>query len=173
MRKLIGLLVEKLIILLFASFFMVALCNSVDGQTPADSLADEKMTIELKGDTLVTSTGLKIFVGEKLIIGNPAGEAGRYRSIISRNAALVPSIWGQTSRSGYAIENYVDSKKSKERLLKSLIPGNVLTIKGIGISRTGKPHFYMIILSSDSDVYKCDIQLALMVKELALQSPRT
>ena len=127
------------------------------------------MVFGLNGDTLFSNTGLKIFVGQKLIIGNASGEAGQYRSIISKKAAIVPSIWGQDTRFEYAIENYVDSKKSKEKVKKSLIPGSLLTIKGIVLSKTGKPHFYLVALSSDSDGYKCDIKLALVLKEILLQ----
>ena len=160
---------KKLTIVSLASFFIVILCNSVYGQTNADSLINDQMTLGLKDDTLVSNTGLKIFVGQKLIIGNASGEAGRYRSIISKKAALVPSIWGQDARFENAIENYVDSKKNKEKVKKSLTPGNLLTIKGIVLSKTAKPHFYMVSLSSDSDGYKCDIKLALLLKELLLQ----
>ena len=124
------------------------------------------MTLELKNDTLFSNTGLKFFVGQKLIIGNASGEAGQYRSIISRKAAIVPSIWGQDRRFENAIENYVDSKKNKEKVKNSLIPGNLLTIKRMGFSKTGKPYFYIVSLSSDSDDYNCDIKLALLLKEL-------
>jgi len=104
-----------------------------------------------------------------LIIGNASGEAGHYRAIISKKAAIVPSIWGQDKRYENAIENYVDTKKSKEKLKKSLIPGNKLTINKIGLSKTGKPYFYFVSLLSDVDRYNCDIKLALILKELLLQ----
>jgi hypothetical protein len=159
---------KKLTIVL-ASFFSVFYCHSAFGQTSADSSIDDQMTFELRHDTLVSNTGLKLFVGQKLMIGNAAGQAGQYRSIISRKAALVPSIWGQDPRYDYAIEHYVASRKDKEKVKKSLIPGNLLAIKAIGLSTTAKPHFYMVALASDSDVYKCDIRLALLVKELLLE----
>jgi hypothetical protein len=127
------------------------------------------MRFELKDDTLYSSTGLKIFVGQKLIIGNASGEEGQYRSIISNKAAIVPSIWGQDKRYENAIENYVDSKKNKEKLRKFLVPGIPLTIKGIVLSKTGKPHFYMVGLSSDSERCQADIKLALVLGELLLQ----
>ena len=145
------------------------LSNSMNGQTKDDNLINNSMTFELKNDTLYSSTGLKIFVGQKLIIGNASGEGGQYRSIISNKAALVPSIWGQNKRYENAIENYVDSKKNKEKLRKFLVLDNPLTIKAIGLSKTGKPHFYMVILSSDATLCKADIKLALLLGELLLQ----
>ena len=82
---------------------------------------------------------------------------------------IVPSIWGQDKRYENAIENYVDSKKNKEKVKNSLIPGNLLTIKGIGLWKNSKPRFYIVSLSSDVDGYSCDIKLALILKELLLQ----
>src|SRR5882757_6170693 len=160
---------KNIIIVFLASFFIVFFCSSVIGQTNTDLLINDRMTLELKNDTLFSDTGLKIFIGQKLTIGNAAGEEGRYRSIISKKAAIVPSIWGQDRRFENAIENYVDSKKNKEKVKKSLIPGNLLTVKEIGFSKAGKPHFYIVYLASDSDGYNCDIKLALILKELLLQ----
>ena len=160
---------RKLIIISLGSFSLVLLRNSVSGQTSTDSLLNNGMTLELKNDTLLSKTGLRLFIGQKLIIGNPSGEAGQYRSIISKKAAIVPSIWGKDKRFENAIENYVDSKKNKEKVKNSLLPGNLLTIKKMGFSKTGKPHFYMVSLSSESDDYNCDIRLALLLKELLLQ----
>lgn len=159
---------KKLIIISTASLFIVFFSNSIYGQTYTDSI-NSSMTLELKNDTLFSNTGLKFFIGQKLIIGNAAGNTGQYRSIVSKKAAIVPSIWGQDKRFENAIENYVDSKKNKEKLKKSLIPGNLLTIKRIVLSKTAKPHFYFVSLASDSDGYNCDIKLALMLKELLLQ----
>jgi hypothetical protein len=109
------------------------------------------------------------FVGQKLIIGNGSGEGGQYRSIISKKAAIVPSVWGQDKRYENAVENYVDSRKSKEKLRKILIPGNSLTIKAIGFIKTGRPHFYMVTLAADGEGCKADIKLALVLGELFLQ----
>src|SRR5688572_16025907 len=66
---------------------------------------------QLKNDTLYSSTGLKFFRGQQLIVGKPAGEDGYYRSIIYKSA-VVPSIWGQDKRYDHAIENHVNVKKS-------------------------------------------------------------
>ncbi|MEO6454715.1 MAG: hypothetical protein ABIN97_11605 [Ginsengibacter sp.] len=156
---------HKALLIFLIAFFS----NSIYGQTKEENLINDEMTFELKNDTLYSHTGLKLSVGQKLIIGNASGEGGQFRSIISNKAAIVPSIWGQDKRFENAIENYVDSKKSKERLRKSLVPGSPLTIKGIGLSKTGKPHFYMVSLSSDSEGCKADIKLALILKELLLQ----
>ena len=73
------------------------------------------MTFAIKNDSLVSNTGLKFFVGQKLTIGKPSGEDGYFRSIIHKSAAIVPSIWGQDSRYPYAIENHVNKKKSREK----------------------------------------------------------
>ena len=159
---------KKLFTILLASSFIVFFCNTVYGQTKNDSLINGKTTLELKNDTLFSDTGLKFFVGQKLIIGNAAGESGYYRSVIHKNAAIVPSIWGQDMRYENAIENHVNKKKSREKVKSSLVPGSLVTIKGIGFCKTGKPHFYLVSLSSDTDSFNCDIKLALILKELLL-----
>lgn len=146
--------------------FLPTLLNA---QISGDEMINKNTTVEFKNDTLFYSNGLQLFIGKKLIIGNPAGEGGHYRSIISKKAAIVPSIWGQDMRYENAIENYVDSKKNKEKIKKSLIPGNLLTITKISFPKTGKPYFYLVSLSSGIDSYNCDVQLALILKELLLQ----
>lgn len=152
-------------ILVFIALIPVLL----NAQTSSDKIINKSTTVEFKNDTLFYSNGLKLFIGQKLIIGNAAGDAGQYRSIISKKAALVPSIWGQDMRYENAIENYEDSKKNKEKVKKSLITGNLLTITKIGFQKTGKPYCYLVSLSSDTDSYNCDIKLALILKELLLQ----
>jgi len=153
----------------FRLFLIVFVTETTFGQTNNETLIKDDMTFELKNDTLYSSTGLKLFVGQQLIIGNASGEEGQFRSIISTKAAIVPSIWGQDKRYENAIENYVDSKKSKEKLRQFLVVGNSLTIKGIDLSKTGKPHFYMVLLSSETGACKADIKLALRLGELSLK----
>jgi hypothetical protein len=143
--------------------------TTICGQTKENNLINDEMTFELKGDTLYSTTGLKLFVGQQLTLGEASGIDGHFRSIISKKAAIVPSIWGQDKRYENAIENYVDSKKNKEKLRKFLTITKSLTIKGIGLSKTGKPHFYMVLLSADTGECKADIKLALRLKELLLQ----
>lgn len=141
----------------------------VYGQDKGDSLINNEVSFKLEGDTLYASNDLKLFSGKKLIVGNPSTSGGQYRSIVSNKAAIVPSIWGQDRRFENAIENYVDSKKNKERLRDLLKPGTVLTIDKISVSRTGRPHFYMVTLSSDKGICRADIKLALVLGELLLQ----
>ena len=129
-------------------------------------MSNKELSFEWRNDTLYSNTGLKLYVGQKLVLGPASGEGGKYRSIVSKKAAIVPSIWGQDKRFGNAIENYKDSKKNKERLRILLVPGLSLTIKAIGLVKIGKPHFYMVILSSDTDECKADIKLALALGEL-------
>ena len=160
---------KKQIIISLASCFIAFFCSTVYGQTNTDSLINGGITFELKSDTLFSNTSLKFYAGQKLIIGNAAGEAGYYRSIICRNAAIVPSIWGQDMRFENAIENHVNKKKSREKVKSTLLPGNLVTIKRISFSKTGKPYFYLVSLSFDSDSYNCDLRLALLLKELLLQ----
>ena len=152
----------------FVAFFMLLIGDAVYAQPVNDSLINTSMTFELKNDTLYSNTGLKFYKGQKLIIGKNAGANKRYRSILSDRTALVPSIWGQDKRYKYAIENYVDSKKNREKM-KKLLPGQVLTITGIGLSKTAKPHFYAVGLTSGTDDYYCDIKFALNLRELLLQ----
>ncbi len=139
------------------------------GQTKTNNTNDKEPLPVLKGDTLYFNDGVKIFVGQVLNVGKPSGVDGQFRAIISKKAAIVPSIWGQDKRFEYAIENYADSKKSKEKLTQFLLSVKVLTIKKIILTNTGKPYFYMVVLSSEKDECKADIQLALKCKELLLQ----
>lgn len=132
-----------------------------------DSVTVDNESLQLKNDTLYYSTGLKFFIGQELVIGNPAGEDGYYRSIIYKTA-IVPSIWGQDRRYDHAIENHVNVKKSREGVKQLLVPGNSVTVKGIGLWKNSKPNFYLVSLVSNSEVFSCDIQFALSLKELSL-----
>ena len=138
------------------------------GQTKADNTNNTETSATLKGDTLYSAEGLKFFVGQQLTVGEPSGIDGHFRSIISKKAAIVPSIWGQDKRYENAVENYVDSKKNTEKLTHFLMSAKSLIIKKIIFSKTGKPYFYMVLLSSDTEECKADIQLALRLKELLL-----
>ena len=161
-------MMEKFQKMLLLCLIVVA-TNTAFGQTNNETLVKDDMTFELKNDTLYSNTGLKLFVGQQLIIGNASGDGGQFRSIISTKAAIVPSIWGQDKRYENAIENYVDSKKNKEKLRQFLVTGNSLVIKGIGLSKEGKPHFYMVLLSSETGACKADIKLALRSSELVMK----
>jgi len=152
---------------------MMLFASCLNAQSGIDSLASDSRQAELKGDTLATSAGLKIYVGQKLIIGKPARPDGLFRSIISSKAAIVPNIWGRKNR-GYEndIENYVDTKKDKEKIKNELIPGFTVTIKKISlIGNPNKYHYYMAILSpeSGSDYYRTDILFAFKINELLLK----
>lgn len=149
------------------------LASSLNAQSDTDSVAGVIRQAELKGDTLVTSAGLTIYAGQKLMIGNPARPDGLFRSIISSKAAIVPNIWGRKNR-GYEndIENYVDNKKWKEKMKNELIPGVTVTIKKISlIGNPDKYHYYMAILIPESgeDYYRTDILFALKINELVLK----
>jgi hypothetical protein len=89
-------------------FLIVLLSTSINAQTKEYKVISKEMSFDLKNDTLYSTTGLKIFVGQKFVEGNAASEGEQYRSIISTKAALVPSIWGQDNRYESAIENFVD-----------------------------------------------------------------
>lgn len=116
----------------------------------------------------MSPSGLKIYPGQKFRLGNGAGRNGRYRSIISKYAALVPNIWGGNNGYEYLIENYVDNKKGKKQL-ELLIPGQVFTIGKI--VKTGKKQFQFYLANVFTGVgdYRCDILLALRLKELAFK----
>ena len=147
----------------------VVACSSSKspGSRVYDLVSADNESYQLKGDTLFSDTGLKFFKGQQLIIGNPAGEDGYYRSIIYKTA-IVPSIWGQDRRYDHAIENHVNVKKSREGVKEFLVPGKLVTIKGIGLWKNSKPNFYIVSLASGSEVFSCDIQFALSLKELSL-----
>jgi hypothetical protein len=132
-----------------------------------DVVTVDNESFQLKNDTLYSSNGLKFYRGQKLIIGGPAGNEGYYRSIIYK-AAVVPSIWGQDTRYDHAIENHVNVKKSKEGVKQLLVPGNSVTIRGMDLWKNSKPNFYLVSLASGSQVFSCDLQFALSLKELSL-----
>lgn len=107
---------------------LLAISSIGYGQQDADTLRNKSLLYDLKNDTLFDHHGGKIFVGQTLTLGNGATGNGKYRSIISKWAAIVPTIWGPDSRYENEIENHVDNKKGKASLLE-LTPGWPLTIK--------------------------------------------
>jgi len=156
--------------LIFIATIMLAFACSSSRNSAGrafDVVTVDNESFQLKNDTLYSSTGLKFFRGQQLIIGNPAGDDGYYRSIIYKTA-IVPSIWGQDKRYDHAIENHVNVKKSREGVKRFLVPGKSVTVKGIGLWKESKPNFYLVSLASDSEVFGCDIQFALSLKELSL-----
>ena len=158
----------KRLILIFAIMLAVACSSSRNsGGRTFDVVTVGDESFQLKNDSLYSSTGFKFFRGQVIIIGGPAGDDGYYRSIIYKTA-IVPSIWGQDKRYDHAIENHVNVKKSREGVKKLLVPGKSLTIKRIGLCKNSKPNFYLVSLASDSEVFDCDIQFALALKELSL-----
>lgn len=157
-----------LLINLTCIYFVLFMLSSAHAQNSIDSSITKDTKFELANDTLISSSGLKIYPGQKFTLGNGARSNGRYRSIISKYAALVPNIWGGNNGYKYLIENYVDNKKGKKQL-EELAPGQVFTLGKI--VKTGKKEFqfYFTSLSSDANEYRCDILLALQLKELWFQ----
>ncbi|RZJ99956.1 MAG: hypothetical protein EOO46_21435 [Flavobacterium sp.] len=155
--------------LVFISTVMLAFACSSSRNSAGrtlDIVTVDNESLQLKNDTLYFSTGLKFFVGQQLVVGNPAGDDGYYRSIVYKSA-IVPSIWGQDKRYDHAIENHVNVKKSREGVKRFLGTGKPVTIKGIGLWKNSKPNFYFVNLASGSEVFGCDIQFALSLKELS------
>jgi hypothetical protein len=149
-------------------YFVLFVSSSGHAQNSIDSTITEDTKFELLNDTLISPSGLKIYSGQKITLGNGVGPNGRYRSIISKYAVLVPNIWGRNNGYENLIENYVDNKKGKKQL-EALIPGQVFSLGKI--VKTGKTQFqfYFTSLSSEANDYRCDILLALRLKELWFQ----
>jgi hypothetical protein len=153
----------------FWTLTLLAISSIGYGQQDADTLWNKSLLYDLKNDTLYDHHGGKIFVGQTLILGNNATGTGKYRSIISKWAAIVPSIWGPDRRYENEIENYVDNKKGKASLLY-LTPGLPLTIKKIVLTGNRKyTRYYMVLLSTATNEYRADIALALRLRELLVQ----
>ena len=94
----------KEILLRFITVIVILVtATKVCGQPKVDTPIHDEMTFEWKGDTLYSTTGLKLYVGQQLMIGKPSGIDGYFRSVISKKAAIVPSIWGQDKRYENAI----------------------------------------------------------------------
>ncbi len=150
---------------LFYILFLLTVSSSIaNGQT----LGADAKQYELKNDTLFSASGIKIFSGQKLQLGNATGYNGLYRSIISKWAAVVPRIWGKNPNFENDIENHVDNKKGKASL-KKLIPGQFYTVGKIRLmGYKNKYHYYLVTLVSDAGEYKADISLALQLRELLL-----
>ena len=148
---------------------LLALSSAGYGQQDADTLQNKSLLYDLKNDTLFDHHGGKIFVGQTLTLGNDATGNGKYRSIISKWAAIVPTIWGPDSRYENEIENHVDNKKGKASLLE-LKPGVSLTVKKIVLTGNRKyTRYYMVLLSTATNEYRADIALALRLRELLMQ----
>lgn len=148
--------------------FAILMFSSAHAQKSTDSTITENTKFELSNDTLISSFGLKIYSGQKFTLGKGVGSNGRYRSIISKYAALVPNIWGRNNGYEYLIENYVDNKKG-EKQLEALTPGLEFTIGKIVKAGKNQFQFYLTSLSSEANDYRCDILLALRLKELLFQ----
>lgn len=153
---------------LASCYCILILSSSVYAQNSIDSTITKDTKFYLANDTLISASGLKIYPGQKLILGEGSAHNGRYRSIVSKYAALVPNIWGRNNGYEYLIENYTDNKKGRKQM-EALMPGQVFTIGKI--TRIGKNQFlfYFTGLSSDTNDYRCDILLALGSKELLFQ----
>lgn len=153
----------------FCLITLLALSSAGYGQQDADTLKNKSLLYDLKNDTLFDHHGGKIFVGQTLTLGNDATGNGKYRSIISKWAAIVPTIWGPDSRYENEIENHVDNKKGKASLLE-LKPGVSLTVKKIVLTGNRKyTRYYMVLLSTATNEYRADIALALRLRELLVQ----
>lgn len=146
-------------------YFLLFVPSFAHAQNSIDSTIMEDTKFELVNDTLTSASGLKLYPGQKFTLGNGVGPNGRYRSIISKYAALVPNIWGRNNGYEYLIENYVDNKKGKKQL-QALTPGQVFTLGKIVKSGTKHFQFYLTSLNSEANDYRCDILLALRLKEL-------
>ena len=149
-------------------FFVLFMSSTAHAQNSIDSTMTKDTKFELANDTLTSPLGLKIYPGQKFMLGNGVGPNGRYRSIISKYAALVPNIWGHNNGYEYLIENYVDNKKGKKQL-EALAPGQVFTLGKIVKAGKNQFQFYFTSLSSETNDYRCDILLALRFKELLFQ----
>lgn len=144
--------------------------GSVIAQSSTDSLFGKGINAELRNDTLFVGSGIIIYPGQQFVVGTGARVDGGYRTIISKYAAIVPTIWGHNSKYEYDIENVVDSKKGRQ-LLAELKPGQILTIGKIGKGGKKEYQYYSATLLSDGKElkYRCDILVALRLKELLLQ----
>ena len=149
-------------------YFALFISSSVHAQNGIDSSITEDTKFELAKDTLTSPSGLKIYPGLKFTLGNGVGPNGHYRSIISKYAALVPNIWGRNNGYEYLIDNYVDNKKGKKQL-EALAPGQVFTLGKIVKAGKNQFQFYFASISSETNDYRCDILLALRLKELTFQ----
>ena len=150
-----------LVLIIFSSLRIIA-------QKSGRVISKNGIALELRNDTLFSNAGISIFVGQKILLGQPAAQ-DRYRSILSKYAAIVPEIWGPNKRFENQFENYVDSKKGKASVRK-LKQGEYLAVTAIGIMGDRKSsQYYVVLLSSVQDKYKCDISLALSLGELLIQ----
>jgi hypothetical protein len=152
-------------IILVKLFIAILISQTTFAQKSKDTEINKDTKFVVVNDTLISESGRKIFVGQKLKLGKPSGNNNSYRSIISKYAALVPNIWGNNNGLKHLIENYVDNKKGKKQLAE-LIPGQIFTIGKI--VKTGKKEFqfYYGKLLTESTNYGCDILFALELGEL-------
>jgi hypothetical protein len=147
------------------SFFLLSFLFSLTVLYGQNTAAAKK---ELRNDSLFLPSGSTIVVGQKVKIGEPAAANGRYRSIISKYAAVVPRIWGPNPNYENDIENHVDNKKGRKQM-SELKVGDTFTIKKISLAgNSRKYHYYIATLSSEKTTYRCDIGLSLQLKEVLM-----
>jgi hypothetical protein len=145
------------------------------GQAVSDSTAQSDTTFTLKDDTLFSSKGFNICVGQKFIIGKGSGEEGRYQSISFKSPLAFPLIFLRKTQ----IESNTDyqdnpSDFDQDQVKASLIPGQLLIVKKIKlIGHVRKWHIYRVYLYDDTPSWRykyiCDIETALKWNELLIK----
>ena len=154
---------------LFYVLVSVLFSFTMYGQAANVRLITKDMSFELRGDTLFSTTGLKLFVGQTVIAGTGAAGDGYYRFVTSSKAAIKPSIWGQDRRYEYAIENHISPEKSRAEVRQFFLPGDSLSIARIVWWKNSKPNFYLVWLTDGDKKFACDIKAALCFGELLLK----
>jgi len=112
-------------------FFLAMSINFVYGQI--DSLQENPDTsFNLVGDTLFTNHDLKMFVGQKLIVGKGSEENELYKTIGFKSAASWPVWLWQDAETKINYEYQADpQKRINDKVKQYLSPGDTVIIKRI------------------------------------------
>jgi hypothetical protein len=109
----------------------------------------------------------RLFIGQKLVLGNGAGPNGEFRSILSKYAATVPDIWGNY-KNDRQVEHFVDSKRGR-REMAGLKPGDTIAITMfLRMDKKNKSRPCGAFFTCHGHTYKYDIEYALRLQEVLL-----
>ena len=148
--------------------------STADAIKLTSDTAKEAETFTYADDTIYSSKGYKIFVGQHVIAGKGSGEEGRYKYISFKSPFAFPLIFLRNTEIRQDIDYRNDPNlRDQDKVKEALVPGSTLTIRKIKVmAKHKKWQYYRVHLwdgsSSLSNKYQCDIISALNAHEVSI-----
>lgn len=132
----------------------------------------------LQDDTLRSSQGVVIYVGEALYAGQGSAESGRYKTVGFKSSMAFPLMFMRgtqiSQNSDYQADN---SSFDADKVKESFSPGTKLTVHRIRNRGRGKKWHYFELYLWDGKSgavalkYRCDIAHAIQLGEVVARTP--